>query len=94
MLGEHELADKLVQRMPKGFPVWPDNMAVADAWLAVCTQWNATSMANGQVFYHGLNYAGVGQSLDRAEITLTAGQWSSLRMMERIAAAVLNGNRG
>lgn len=93
MLGAHELADRLAAKTPKGFPIWPDNMIVADAWLVVCTQWNATSMANGQMLFHGLRYGDAGEGLDRAEIKLTAGQWASLRMMERTAAATLNGSR-
>lgn len=88
------MADLLVKQMPKGFPVWPDNMAVTDAWLVVCTQWNATSMVDGRMYFHGLNYTGAGEGLNRAEVVLTADQWAGLRMMERIAAAVLNGNRG
>lgn len=69
-------------------------MVITDAWLAVCTQWNTVSMANGQVLWHGLRYGDAGESLDRAGITLTPEQWANLRMMERVAAAALNGNRG
>ena len=93
-LGNAELADQLVAQTPDGFEVWPDNMIVADAWLAVCTQWRTTGMSNGQVLWHGLDYGGAGESLDRAAIVLTPEQWANLRMMERVAAATLNGNRG
>lgn len=68
-------------------------MAVVDAWMVVCTQWRVTSMANGQVLWLGLDYASVKVGLDGAGTTLTTGQWSSLRMMERVASAALNGNR-
>jgi hypothetical protein len=69
-------------------------MIVADAWLVVCTQWQAVSMANGQVLWLGLDYSGAKVGLDGANIVLTPSQWSSLRMMERVASAALNGNRG
>lgn len=88
------IAKQLGQQAPDGFAVWPDNMIVVDAWMVVCTQWRTTGLANGQVLWHGLDYKGAGEGLDRAAIVLSPGEWASLRMMERVASAVLNGNRG
>lgn len=79
---------------PAGFAVWPDNMPIVDAWLIVCSQWRATAMANGQVLWLGLDYASAKVALDGAGVTLTVDQWAGLRLMERIAAAALNGQKG
>lgn len=68
-------------------------MAVVDAWLVVCSQWRTTAMANGQVLWHGLDYGSAGRGLDDAGVHLTPTQWSGLRLMERGAAAALNGQR-
>lgn len=89
-----DIAAQLARQTPRGFAVWPDNMIVADAWLIVCTQWKTTGLANGQVLWHGLDYSGACQMIDRAAVVLSPGEWASLRMMERVAAAALNGNRG
>lgn len=91
MLGLGELADALTAQTPDGFAVWPDNMAVVDAWMVVCTQWRVTSMADGRVLWLGLDYASVKVGLDAAATALTPPEWSSLRMMERVASAALNG---
>lgn len=88
-----ELADRLRQSRPQGFAVWPENMAIVDAWMIVNTQWNALSLPNGQVLWLGLRYGDVKVSLGEAHIALTPEQWSRLRLMERVAAATLNGKR-
>ncbi len=77
-----------------GVEVWPDNMPIVDAWLIVCTQWNTVSLTNGQVLYHGLRYGDAKIALDTAEVFLRPAQWSGLRLMERVASAALNGQRG
>lgn len=87
------MADRLRQARPQGFAVWPENMAVVDAWMIVNSQWNALSLANGQVLWLGLRYGDAKVSLDQAAIALTPEQWSRLRLMERVAAATLNGKR-
>lgn len=86
-------AAELAEADAPGFSVWPDNMPVIDAFMVVCTQWNTTSLANGQVLYHGLNYTGVKVGLDGADITLLPEQWADLRMVERVASAAMNGRR-
>ncbi len=69
-------------------------MLVADAWLSVCSQWNTTSLADGRLLWHGLNYVSVKVGLDGAAIALSPAQWAGLRLMERVAASTLNGSRG
>lgn len=74
--------------------MWPENMAIVDAWMMVCSQWNTQTLATGAVLWHGLRYEGVKASLEMAEVTLTRPQWAGLRLMERVAASALNGYRG
>ncbi len=69
-------------------------MIVVDAWTMVCTQWNASPLPSGQLLYHGLRYEGVKVALDGADLALRPAQWAGLRLMERVAAAALNGQRG
>lgn len=88
-----EIAASLATVEPQGFPVWPDNMPITDAWLVACTQWRAISMADGRVLWLGLDYTGVRSGLLEAAITLSPSQWAGLRLMERIASSALNGNR-
>tara|TARA_R110000868_G_scaffold230335_8_gene483498 strand:+ start:565 stop:765 length:201 start_codon:yes stop_codon:yes gene_type:complete len=64
-----------------------------DAFIAVATQWNTTALASGKVHWHGLNYAGARAGLKQAKIRLTPDQWSGVQVMERAAAAALNGVR-
>lgn len=74
--------------------MWPENMTVVDAWLVVCSQWRTIALADGRVLWHGLDYASAKVGLDAAALELSAQQWAALRLMERAAAAVLNGQRG
>lgn len=89
-----EIAASLAAAEPEGFPVWPENMPIVDAWLVVCSQWRAVAMSSGQVLWLGLDYAAARAGLECAAIALSPAQWSSLRLMERVAAAALNGSRG
>ncbi|MDT7533729.1 DUF1799 domain-containing protein [Sphingobium sp. SA2] len=77
-----------------GFPVWPQNMSIVIAFLAVSTQWHLLSLGTGGVYWQGLDYARVAAGLDKAGIALSPEQWSGLRLMERTAASALNGYRG
>lgn len=76
------------------FEVWPINMPVVDAFLTIASQWRASALGDGRMLWHGLDYSGVGQGLDRAGITLTPAQWLGLGVMERAAAHTLNGGSG
>lgn len=89
-----EVVAELAGHEATGIEVWPDNMMIVDAWLIVCTQWNTVSLASGQVLYHGLRYGDVKVALDQAEVFLRPAQWAGLRLMERVASAALNGQRG
>lgn len=59
------------------------------AFLAVCTQWRVVAGMKG-IFYQGLDYGGVGESLDRSGIALTARQWADLQDIEVGARDALN----
>lgn len=76
------------------FPVWPENMPIVDAFLAVQTQWRAFPLGAGGLHWQGLDYVGVAMGLDREDIRLTPPQWTCLRIMERAAISALNGVRG
>lgn len=92
--GLSDMAAELAAEEPEDFGIWPENMGVADAWLVVCTQWNTTALPTGQVLYHGLRYTDVQAGLGGAAIDLSPEDWSKLRLMERVAAAIQNGRRG
>jgi hypothetical protein len=75
----------------KGFEVWRVNWPIVDAFLAVATQWRQLALVDGRVLWAGLDYTAADVALRRAEIAITADQWRGLQLMEREAAAALNG---
>lgn len=75
------------------FRVWPGNMEIVHAFIAVASQWRAIVFPNGKVHWQGLDYAGVRAGLAGARLRLSANQWAGLQIMERAAAAALNGYR-
>jgi hypothetical protein len=79
---------------PARFAVWAENMAITDAFLSVASQWRAVPLADGRVLWQGLDYSGVRAGLKAAAIALDPRQWAGLQVMERAAAAALNGVRG
>ncbi|NML88345.1 DUF1799 domain-containing protein [Sphingobium sp. TB-6] len=88
-----ELIEKLDRKEP-GFPIWPENMPIANAFLAVSSQWRTIPLISGRVHWQGLDYAGVSAGLDRAAMSLSPSQWMGLQIMERAAAAAMNNSRG
>ena len=79
---------------PQGFKVWPENMPIVEAWLAIATQWRTVALADGRVLWLGLDYASVKVGLDAERHALSGQQWAGLRVMERSAGTALNGTRG
>lgn len=79
------------QVKPKGFEVWPDNMAIVDLWLAIASQWRTAPLADGRVHWIGLDYGAVRAGFELAAAIVTAALWAGVRDMERAAAAALNG---
>lgn len=79
---------------PAGFPVWPANLPIVNAFTAVGTQWNAVSTGTGGLFWMGLDYMRVQAGFAFANITLTPRQWNELRVMEREASSAMNGVQG
>lgn len=79
---------------PSVFEVWPANMPVVDTWLSIATQWRTTPLADGRVHWLGLDYAAVRAGFDMAGLTVGTAIWSGVQVMERAAAAALNGVAG
>ena len=77
-----------------GFPVWPQNMPIVTAFLAISNQWQMIAMPSGHIYWQGLDYARVRAGLKQAGIAVSPVQWAWLRVMESAARAVLNGYRG
>ena len=73
------------------FEVWRENWPVLKAFLVVQTQWRAIPMADGKVYFQGLDYAGVTAGLVGAEIETSPALWADLRLMESAARNRLNG---
>lgn len=88
-----EFLEMLDEKEP-GFPVWPENMRIVDAFLSVTSQLRPLSLAGGGLHWLGLDYAGARAGLRQAGFRLLPHQWSYVRVMERAAVAALNGVRG
>ena len=89
-----EITAALEDARPKGFEVWPENMPIVDAWLAIASQWRTVALADGRVHWIGLDYAAAKAGLELAAITVTGSLWAGVCAMERAASAALNGVRG
>lgn len=55
------------------------------------TQWRATAVPDGSVYWQGLDYAGVAAGLRGAGIRASKALWADLRIMEAAARDRLNG---
>lgn len=86
--------EELAAAEPEAFDVWPDNMPVIDAFLAIATQWRTVSLAEGRVHWIGLDYAAARAAFEMAGVTVAPPVWLGVRVMEREAAAALNGVLG
>lgn len=89
---------------PKAFDgIWPENVPVVRAFLAVCSQWRVTPVSGGGMMtpaggviaptvplYIGLDYAAARVGLDAELIEVTPTLWRGLRVMEAEACAALN----
>lgn len=76
------------------FEVWPVNMPIVDAFLAVATQWRTVALVDGRVMWMGLDYTAVHAHLAAIAVVLNPGQLLRLGTMEREASDALNGVRG
>lgn len=83
--------------------IWPENIPVVEAFLAVATQWRVLACSVGGAIgpaggalaptvpvYISLDYAAVRAGLDAENIAVTPQLWRGLRVMESAAAAALN----
>lgn len=83
--------------------VWPENVPIVEAFLAVSLQWRVVarggggfiSPAGGAILpivplFIGLDYAAVRVGLESEGITITPELWRGLRAMESAAANALN----
>lgn len=87
-------AEQLAATEPQGFEVWPDNMSIVHLFLTIATQWRVASLTDGRLHWLGLDYAAARAGLDLAGATASAAQWAGVQVMERAAAAALNGFAG
>jgi hypothetical protein len=90
-MDEAGIAAVVAQGQGKG-GLWPENAAVAEAFLSVATQWRTAPAGPGWVAI-GLDYTAVRIGLRAAGIAVTPALWSGLRVMEDAAREALNGRR-
>jgi Phage related hypothetical protein (DUF1799) len=78
--------------------VWPENLAIVTAFLAVATQWRALALGGGfvpaRVLYLGLDYGGARVALDARALAVTPELWEGLQVMEAEAIKALNEDIG
>lgn len=74
--------------------MWPQNMSIVRAFLSIANQWHLVPIGAGRIYWQGLDYVRASSGLARAGIILKPEQWRLVQVMERAAAAVLNGYRG
>lgn len=81
--------------------LWPEHVAIVEAFLSVASQWRvaplssgASSIAGGftnsRLIFVGLDYSAVKIALDAEGIAITRELWAGLRTMEFAAIAALN----
>jgi hypothetical protein len=83
--------------------VWPANVAIVEAFLAVSTQFRVTSIGGGgfagmggaliepvKPLAMGLDYSAVRVCLDALGVAVTPDLWRGLQVMEVAACAALN----
>lgn len=83
--------------------IWPEHVAIVDAFLKVCSQWRIVPRSAGGMISPaggviaptiphlvGLDYAGVRAGLEAEDITITPELWRGLRVMEAAACAAFN----
>lgn len=91
--GLPSIAASLSAAGPRPFEVWPVNMPVVDLWQTISTQWRTASLADGRLHWIGLDYGSVRAGFDFAGQVVDPNQWAGIQVMERAAAAALNGVR-
>lgn len=81
--------------------LWPEHVAIVEAFLLVASQWRVASVSHGmssmaggfsssQLVFIGLDYSAVRIALDAEGIAITRDLWRGLRTMEFAAIAALN----
>lgn len=73
------------------FEVWRQNWTVVCAFLATSTQWRMVPLADGKVYWQGLDYGSATAVLQGSGYALTPELWAGLRVMEGAAKDCLNG---
>lgn len=75
--------------------MWPENVPIWDAWLAMENQWRVSEGMNGGR-YLGLLFSSIPEALDMAGVKKRDRRRvkQGLRYMEGEALAVLNGTPG
>lgn len=78
--------------LPEDTALWPDHVAALTAFLAIAGQWRCLALANGKVFWAGLDYAAAQSGLALAGLTPVPDTWNEVRQIE--AGAIEEMNRG
>lgn len=69
-------------------------MPIVDLWLEVASQWRSAPLADGRMHWIGLDYGAVKAGLELGGTAADPATWQGVRVMERAAAAALNGVAG
>jgi len=88
-----ESLDRLREDLGEAEGLWPEHVAIVEAFLSCDTQWRVASVSQGfgaRVLYVGLDYSACRVGLELAGISVTPELWSGLQLLERIATEVLN----
>lgn len=89
-----ELVEQLAAVKPQGFEVWPQNMSIVTLFLAIATQWDTVALGDGRLHWLGLDYARARAGFALAGMTVDPDEWAGVQVMERAAAAAMNGFAG
>lgn len=97
-----ELPDDIVAQLEEAsgagryalIEVWPENWPAVEAFAEVANQWRIASGGMAPSRFIGLDYAATQAGLELAGMTVSTATWADMRVMEREATAVLNGERG
>jgi len=70
--------------------VWPDHHAAALAYLRVASQWRAVALANGVIWYAGLDYGACDAGWRCAGVEMTPDIFDEVQIIELGARQALN----
>ena len=77
--------------------VWPDNVAIVEAFLAAGTQWRTglrPTRSGPRLVWIGLDYAAARAGIEALGLSITPELWVGLMVMESAAREALNEAEG